>query len=127
MMPLLRTGLVNETSNQLLTQPLSGLMGMAFQDIAASGATPFWQALVETSGTLDSPLFAFQLTRFTNDTALTQQNSLQPGGTFTLGAVNNTLFTGDIDYQNIPSGAPGYWVQQLACGCSSVVAFFAQC
>ena len=104
-------GLVNETSNSLLTQPISGLMGLAFQSIAASDATPFWQSLTETSGTLDSPLFAFQLTRFGNDTS---SNQLEPGGTFTLGATNSSLFTGDIDYQNIPNGAPGYWVQQLS-------------
>lgn len=104
-------GLVNQTTQQLLTAPISGLMGMGFQSIAASGATPFWQSLAETSGALDSPLFAFQLTRFTNDTDSQQQ--LQPGGTFTLGATNSSLFTGDIDYQDVPDGSPGYWVQEL--------------
>ncbi|KAF7798531.1 hypothetical protein EIP86_009752 [Pleurotus ostreatoroseus] len=104
-------GLVNSTTSQLLTSPLSGLMGLAFQSIAASGATPFWQSLAETSGTLDSSLFAFQLTRFTNASNV---NNLEPGGTFTLGAVNNTLFTGSIDYQDIPDGAPGYWIQELS-------------
>lgn len=103
-------GLVNQTTQQLLTQPISGLMGMGFQSIAASGAPPFWQSLAETSGALDSSLFAFQLTRFTNDTNAQQ---LEPGGTFTLGATNSSLFTGDIDYQDIPDGAPGYWVQEL--------------
>lgn len=87
-------------------------MGLGFQTIASSGATPFWEALVSTSGTLDDPLFAFQLTRFTNDT---NADKLEAGGTFTLGAVNNTLFTGDIDYQDVPDGSPGYWIQELAC------------
>lgn len=104
--------MVNQTSQQLLTAPISGLMGMGFQSIAASGATPLWQELADTSGTLDSPLFAFQLTRFTNSTNAGQ---LEPGGTFTLGATNSSLFTGDIDYQNIPEGAPGYWIQELTC------------
>ncbi|THG99869.1 hypothetical protein EW026_g2553 [Hermanssonia centrifuga] len=104
-------GLVNQTTQSLLTAPMSGLMGLAFQSIAASGATPFWQSLVETSGALDSPLFAFQLTRFTNDSSA---QKTEPGGTFTLGAVNNSLFTGDIDYQDIPNGAPGYWIQELS-------------
>ncbi|GJE87685.1 aspartic peptidase domain-containing protein [Phanerochaete sordida] len=103
-------GLVNQTSQQLLTAPISGLMGLGFQTIAASGATPFWQSLAETSGALDSPLFAFQLTRFTNDSNAQQ---LEAGGTFTLGATNSSLFTGDIDYQDIPDGATGYWIQQL--------------
>lgn len=30
------------------------------------------------------------------------------------GAVNNSLFTGNIDYQDIPSGQVGYWIQQIA-------------
>ncbi|EKM61392.1 uncharacterized protein PHACADRAFT_247956 [Phanerochaete carnosa HHB-10118-sp] len=103
-------GVVNQTSQQLLTKPISGLMGLGFQSIAASGAEPFWQSLASTSGTLDSPLFAFQLTRFTNDT---NANQLELGGTFTLGATNSSLFTGDIDFQAIPDGAPGYWIQEL--------------
>lgn len=92
-------------------------MGLAFQSIAASGATPFWQSLAETSGTLDSSLFAFQLTRFTNDSSA---NNLEPGGAFNLGAVNSTLFTGSIDYQDVPADAPGYWIQELTCRCYTV-------
>ena len=87
-------------------------MGLGFQTIASSGATPFWQSLAETDGALDSPLFAFQITRFTNDTNAAE---LEAGGTFTLGAVNSSLYTGDIDYQDIPDGAPGYWIQELTC------------
>lgn len=85
-------------------------MGLGFQTIAASGATPFWQSLAETSGALDESLFAFHITRFTNDS---NANSQEAGGTFTLGATNSSLFTGDIDYQDIPDGAPGYWIQEL--------------
>ncbi|KIP10069.1 hypothetical protein PHLGIDRAFT_85482 [Phlebiopsis gigantea 11061_1 CR5-6] len=103
-------GLVNQTSASLLTSPISGLMGLGFQTIAASGATPFWQSLAETSGALDESLFAFHITRFTNDTSANLQEA---GGTFTLGATNSSLFTGNIDYQDIPDGAPGYWIQEL--------------
>jgi hypothetical protein len=87
-------------------------MGLGFESIASSGATPFWQSLASTSGTLDNPLFAFQLARFTN---VTNANTLEYGGTFNLGAVNNSLFTGDIDYQDIPDNAPGFWIQELTC------------
>ncbi|KAI9067956.1 acid protease [Trametes sanguinea] len=104
-------GVVTQVSQGLLNSPVSGLMGLGFQTIAASGATPFWQALVENGNTLDSPLMAFQLTRF-ND--VNNAQALEPGGTFNLGAVNSSLFTGDIDYQNIPDGQEGYWIQQLA-------------
>ena len=87
-------------------------MGLGFQTIASSGATPFWQALADTSGTLDESLFAFQLTRFTNDS---NAQTTEAGGTFTLGATNSSLFTGDIDYQDFPDGASGYWIQELTC------------
>jgi cathepsin D len=50
-------------AQDLINQPVSGLMGMAFQSIATSGATPFWQSLV-AGGAWDSPVMAFQFTRF---------------------------------------------------------------
>ncbi|KAH9893556.1 aspartic peptidase domain-containing protein [Cubamyces lactineus] len=104
-------GVVTQVSENLLNSPVSGLMGLGFSSIAASGATPFWQALAESDGTLDSPLMAFQLTRF-NDVNGAQDQ--EPGGTFNLGAVNTSLFTGDIDYQDIPDGQEGYWIQELS-------------
>ena len=86
-------------------------MGLGFQTIASSGATPFWQALADNAGTLDEPLMAFQLTRFVD---VDDAQTLEPGGTFNLGAVNASLYTGDIDYQDIPDGEEGYWIQELA-------------
>ncbi|KAI0347724.1 acid protease [Trametopsis cervina] len=103
-------GVVNATTSNLLQSPLSGLMGLGFDTIASSGVTPFWQALAETSGALDKPLFAFQLTRFSNNT---QASKTELGGTFTLGDTNSSLFTGNIDFQPVPDGAPGYWIQEL--------------
>jgi len=97
-------------SSGLLNSPVSGLMGLAFQTIAASGATPLWQNLVE-SGAWDSPLMSFQLTRFAHTKGA---QDLEPGGTFTMGFTDSSLFTGDIDYQDIPSGQESYWVQQLS-------------
>ena len=87
-------------------------MGLAFATISASNSTPFWQTLVQTSGVLDSPLFAIQITRFVNDT---NQNAaaVQPGGSFSIGATDSSLFTGDIDYQDIPDVNSGFWLQSL--------------
>lgn len=50
-------------SSGLLSNPVSGLLGLAFKTIASSGATPFWEALV-INGAWDSPVMAFQLTRY---------------------------------------------------------------
>ncbi|THG96621.1 hypothetical protein EW026_g5243 [Hermanssonia centrifuga] len=53
---------------------------------------------------------AFHLTRYVNDSSV---RNVEPGGTFTLGSTNSTLYTGEIDYTNIPSGAIGYWTIPL--------------
>jgi hypothetical protein len=53
----------DQVSSGLLSSPVSGLMGLAFQTIAASKATPFWQTLV-SQGAWDEPLMAFFLTRY---------------------------------------------------------------
>jgi len=100
----------DQITANLLNNPVSGLIGLAFQSIASSGATPFWQTLVENSA-WDSPLMAFQLTRFSNAQNAAQ---LEAGGSFTMGFTNESLFTGDIDYQDIPGGSGSYWIQEIS-------------
>lgn len=108
---------VSQVSSNVLSGPVSGLMGLAWQTIASSGATPFWQALASSNDTLTDGVFGVQLTRYNNDTKV---SALEPGGTFTLGAVNSSLFTGEIDYQPIPTGEVGYWIQQITRAASSL-------
>ncbi|KAJ8594783.1 acid protease [Rhizopogon salebrosus TDB-379] len=98
-------GAVTRVTSGLLNAPVSGLLGLAWQSIASSGHTPFWETLV-TSGAWTDPVMAFQLTRFVNATTV---NSEEPGGSFTMGFVNNSLYTGDIDWQNVQS-PPTYWI-----------------
>lgn len=47
----------------LLSPPVSGLLGLAWKSIAASGTVPFWQTLV-AGGAWDAPVMAFHLTRY---------------------------------------------------------------
>jgi len=96
----------DEVTRGLLNSPVSGLMGLAWNTIASSGATPFWQTLAN-SGTWDSPVMAFHLTRFLDDQ---NAETLEPGGSFNMGFVNQSLYTGDIDFQNIPSGQESWWI-----------------
>jgi len=90
-------GVCDRVSSGLLTTPVSGLLGLAFEAIASSGAMPFWQALV-SNGAWDSPLMAFFLTRFVHSCLgyveanqvrryinATFVNSEVPGGSFTMG------------------------------------------
>ena len=101
---------VTEVSTNMLTTPVSGILGLGWDTIATSGVTPFWQVLAETDGLLDEPVMAFQLTQYVDDTSA---RSSEPGGTFNFGSLNSSLYTGDIDYQNVPDGSAGYWILQM--------------
>jgi cathepsin D len=87
-------------------------MGLAFQGIAVTGAVPFWQALI-SNNFLTSPEFSFFFTRFVNDSSAVQE---EPGGVFTLGGTNSTLYQGTIDFQTFTSpGSNGsLWLQTVS-------------
>ena len=57
----------NQVSQNLLMDPVSGLLGLGFQTIASSRAMPLWQTLV-SGGAWDSPVMGFHLTRLVEDT-----------------------------------------------------------
>jgi hypothetical protein len=99
----------DDISTNLLNAPVSGLMGLAFQSIASSGASPLWQTLA-SSNAWDSKLMAFQLTRYNNDS---NAKDLEPGGTFTMGATNTSLYTGAIDYNSLADDG-SYWLQTIS-------------
>ncbi|KZT71687.1 acid protease, partial [Daedalea quercina L-15889] len=102
---------VDDVSSDLLDGNVTGIMGLAFQSLAATGAVPFWQALV-SQGSLSNPEFAFYLTRFISDeTALAEE----PGGTFTIGGVNGSLYSGDIAYYSLAdASSPSYWTLAIS-------------
>ncbi|KAG2142916.1 aspartic peptidase domain-containing protein [Suillus bovinus] len=95
---------VDAVSQSLLTSPVSGLLGLAWETLATSGQMPLWQSLASNSA-WDSALFAVQLTRYTNDSSA---QDLEPGGVINMGYTNSSLYTGSIDYIDIP-GTPSYW------------------
>lgn len=64
-------GVVTTTSADLISYPLSGLMGLAWQSIASSGATPFWQTLA-ASGKWDAPEMGVYLKRYRGDNTASQ-------------------------------------------------------
>ncbi|CAL1715587.1 unnamed protein product [Somion occarium] len=104
-------GVVSQVSENMLNPPVSGILGLAWENIATSQVKPFWQVLAQTEGLLDEPVMAFQLTRYIDAPRV---RSAEPGGTFTLGATNSSLYEGDIDYQNIPDGSVGYWILEMS-------------
>ncbi|KIJ18474.1 Merops: A01.UPA [Paxillus involutus ATCC 200175] len=101
---------VTTTTTGLINDGLSGIMGLGFSTISALKTTPFWQTLYN-SNLLSQPMFGFYLERYIADQ--TQINSA-PGGTLTLGGTNSSLYTGQIEFINMPSGStPSYWLQQV--------------
>jgi len=101
--------LADQVSSGLLSSPVSGLMGLGWDTIASSGATPMWQTLAK-GGQWTDPVMSFFLTRFID---LEGANAQEPGGEFMMGGTNTNLYTGDIDYVNIPSGQESYWLIPL--------------
>lgn len=102
---------VDTVSSNLLDGNVTGIMGLAFQSLAATGAVPFWQALI-SQGSLSNPEFAFYLTRFVDDESAAEE---EPGGTFTIGGVNGSLYSGDITYYDLAdTSSPTYWTLTIS-------------
>lgn len=95
-------------SDGLIDGSVSGLLGLAFQNLAQTGAVPFWQALINDNQ-LSSPEMSFHLER-------SSKTSDQPGGTFTLGGTDSAAITGDIEFHNLASvdGGPQFWMLQVS-------------
>ncbi|CUA78135.1 Cathepsin D [Rhizoctonia solani] len=101
--------LADQVSSGLLSNPVSGLMGLGWSSIASSGAVPLWETLAKNNQWTD-PVMSFFLTRFID---VNGARSQEPGGEFMMGGTNTQLYTGDIDYVNIPSGQESYWLIPL--------------
>ncbi|EGN95046.1 hypothetical protein SERLA73DRAFT_113780 [Serpula lacrymans var. lacrymans S7.3] len=95
-------GIVNSTSVRLANCPVSGLVGLGWQQ--PGDPMPFWQTLAD-SGVWDSPVMAFQISHYPPSAS----NVTRPGGTFTMGFLNDSLYVGNIDYQPILDNLAPYW------------------
>lgn len=73
---------VNATTAQLISAPLSGLMGLAWRGVSASGAQPFWEQLASSGAWSDSQM-GFYLQRYRGDDSALRVE--QSGGEFTMG------------------------------------------
>lgn len=98
---------VDRVTANLLDDDISGLLGLGFDTISSSGATPFVQTLFQQK-TLTLPLFGFFLTRFL-DILTVRDDVAQFGGEFTIGGVNQSLYQGEIEFIDIPAGREGFW------------------
>ncbi|ADV23137.1 endopeptidase [Cryptococcus gattii E566] len=99
-------GVVTTTSADLISYPLSGLMGLAWQSIASSGATPFWQTLA-ASGKWDAPEMGVYLKRYRGDNTASQVET--DGGEILFGGLNSSLYNGSFNYISIDKSDEDYW------------------
>ncbi|KZV73510.1 acid protease [Peniophora sp. CONT] len=108
------TGVTNMGLNGLINGTTTGILGLAFENLAYSGATPFWQSLIN-AGELSSPVMAFYFKRLgVNITGSTTDT--HPGGTFTLGGTNSSFYKGDIEFHSVPNVTGlerTFWLQTL--------------
>ncbi|KAM0753465.1 acid protease, partial [Meredithblackwellia eburnea MCA 4105] len=88
----------------------TGLMGLAWESLAATNSTPFVENLWK-SGLLQYPMFGFALATISGVES-TNAETVSSGGYFTIGALNHTLYTGDIQWFTITN--TGYWSLDLA-------------
>ncbi|CAD6893788.1 unnamed protein product [Tilletia caries] len=102
--------------DEVLNAPISGLMGLAWKSLSTTGATPFWQAVVE-GGTVQDQVFSFQLARNNEaENLYTEEIPLNPGGVFTLGEIDENQFQGQITWHTVPDRyiqRAGYWAIEL--------------
>ncbi|KAJ6543435.1 aspartic peptidase domain-containing protein [Mycena vulgaris] len=85
-----------------LPSTVSGILGLALAGTNETTALPFWKSLIAADGR-STPEMGFWLSR-TTETGNAQGET---AGTFTFGGVNSTLYSGDIDYLDLPAGSTG--------------------
>ncbi|KAK0534473.1 hypothetical protein OC834_001863 [Tilletia horrida] len=103
--------------SDVLNPPISGLIGLAWKSLSTTGATPFWQAVVE-SGDVKDQVFSFQLARNLDNADLYSNDEiiLNEGGIFTLGELDSDQYDGSITWHTVPNQfiqRAGYWAIAL--------------
>ncbi|KAJ6545880.1 aspartyl protease [Mycena vulgaris] len=83
-------------SNDVLSSGISGLLGLGLTPPVAT-ITAVWQSAIVNG----DPEFSFWLTR--------SNQSGVPGGAFTFGGTNTSLYTGDIEYLDVQLTSFTYW------------------
>ncbi|KDN49659.1 hypothetical protein RSAG8_01724, partial [Rhizoctonia solani AG-8 WAC10335] len=99
-------GLVNYTLGTPMPGDIAGLMGLGFKNLAASQATPFWEALI-SDNKWHNPVMSFWMTSYNN---VSTSSAAEFGGEFILGGTNEALYTGDIEFISLPYASnPTFW------------------
>ncbi|KAI0780262.1 aspartic peptidase domain-containing protein [Fomes fomentarius] len=101
---------VQRMTDGLLDGDVSGILGLAFEALASTQATPFWQTLINNNQ-FNSPEISFFLERHLDDDNPPEE---QEGGVMTLGGTNSSLFTGDIEFLPLTqTSPPKFWLLEM--------------
>lgn len=127
--PFALPAIVHSITDGLKVNNVSGLMGLGFASIATTKcvfppisvratrshprrSTPFWQTLVNNNAWAQ-PVMGFYVARWLN---ASNPQEVEPGGVFTMGGTNTSLYTGDVDFIDLPNGsAGGFWSIPIEC------------
>ncbi|RSH83433.1 uncharacterized protein EHS24_007117 [Apiotrichum porosum] len=110
---------VTSMTSGLISSSVSGIMGLSWEALSYSKATPWWETLAASSQ-WDSKLFAFYLKRWRDVSGATSSES--DGGTANFGALDSSLYSGDVTYVTLASN-PEYWeipMSSVAVGSTSI-------
>jgi len=97
--------LCSTIASGLISASVSGILGLSWQSLAYSRATPWWVTLAESSS-WSEPLFAFYLKRY-RDVAGAETVETD-GGKATFGYLDSSLYSGEVTYVTVPNNAQ-YW------------------
>ena len=108
---------IDSITDMSLAFTLSGVMGLSFQNLSAVQNPPIWQALA-SQNSFSKSIFGVYLERDVGPVDVINTTTTTPGGTLTLGGTNTSLYTGNIEFTDMPRGAtPSYWFQQVQSEC----------
>ncbi|GAA6002757.1 hypothetical protein JCM10207_007660 [Rhodosporidiobolus poonsookiae] len=92
------------TLDNIVDGEISGILGLGWASIASSQAVPLVQSLAD-NGTLPEQVFGFA---FETGTFTTASSVTAPGGTLTIGGVDTSAYSGEINWIDIVQ-PEGYW------------------
>ncbi|KAF7335153.1 Lysosomal aspartic protease [Mycena sanguinolenta] len=93
----------------LLPDPTSGVLGLGFDSLGQAPIVPFWHTLMNSGAVAAEMGFWISRVLGTNDPA-----PEEPGGVFTLGGVNPSFFSGDVEFLDLVPNNMTSWALTLS-------------
>ncbi|KAJ7133757.1 aspartyl protease [Mycena crocata] len=104
---LVRFVVGEKISDNLVSDPISGVMGLGFGGLASTpiASVTFWQSIFASDPSATAEM-GFWLSRVRGTSNPAKE---EPGGAFTFGGVNAPMYSGDIEYLPVAGDASKFW------------------